>query len=779
MNLRVQYLAATRLRRGAMSRDEKIVDLMQAAEAARSVRLSDAASRVVAECREIAVRTFPALLASLFDKLDDALFDMADKSDRDALQTVYFDVMRAVRKARNEMDLRFSQRLVESFDHFWSRTKDREDESSTYFAPEMALVSDDDLEESLAVSNMIAKGENAYRRELYMLNERFAHLRKGQEVDIRSNPLAPQAICHAFREAVGDLTVDVAVKLMMYKLFDKQVMHYVGGMYDEINALLAREGVLPNLIPRAKRNPVAPALRERREGSDLGPRAHAGGASPGDARATVLPKGDVLGTLRRLLDQHRRREAETGGAEEGAVEAAPAISASELVSALSSLQYLGLESLQPADIAAVHPAHIREALFDQFQIGKGEGAVKSIGPLESDIIDVVTMLFELVLEERAISDPMKVLIARLQIPVLKVALLDPSFFDSIEHPARRLVNNLARASIGWRGEPDPGKDAFYAKVSSIVDRVLGEFNRDLGVFTELDREFTRYVEEEQRGARVAEERAAQITRGREQLSLAKRRVAEEIDARLQAGKPPAAVVKALLDEAWRDVLLLIYLRQGTDSDAWREALQLAEDLLWSTRPKDTFEERQELLQRIPEILRRLREGLKGISFDQHRMTTLLKELQGAHIACLRSRSTPVTSGDLAESEAVSRPEEKNQKLLEVTEEAVDRPAERLEEPSYQQAAELPVGSWLDLTGADGRVSRAKLSWKSGVSDLCVLVDRRGVKVQELDLSQLAGMLSDGRAQPIEQMDVPLVDRALSLMMEVLRGRSPGSGRLSA
>jgi len=755
-----------------MSNGDNIIDLMQAAEAARRVRMSDSGTRVVRQLREIAARTLPFLLTSLFDKLDDALFDMADKSDRDALQTVYFDVMRTVRKARRTMDQRFSERLAEDFDHFWSQGNKESGTAASESISDLALVADDDLEESLAVTNMIAKGENTYRRELFMLNERFGSLLDDREVDNRANPLAPLAICNAFRQAVADLSVDVPVKLVMYKLFDKQVMHYVGGMYDEINALLAREGILPNLIPRAKRNPVAPVLRERGEAASVEPKPDV------DDRVVTLPGGDVLGTLRRLLEQHRQSEALAGGAEEGVFDSSPQVPATELVSALSSLQHLGLESLDASDISGVHPANIREALFERFSIGQGEGASKSIGPVESDIIDVVTMLFELVLEERAIPDAMKVLIARLQIPVLKVALIDDSFFGTIEHPARRLVNNLARASVGWSGEPDPAKDGFYAKVSSIVDRLLGEFNRDLGVFAELEAEFARFVEEEQRGARVAEERAAQITRGKEQLSLAKRRVAEEISARLQGDEPPAPVVRTLLDEGWKDVLLLIYLRQGVDSDAWRDAVGLADDLLWSARPKETFEERQELLQRIPDILRRLREGLNGISFDQHKMTTLLKELQGLHIACLRSTRVPPAPGHAGESMGTVQPEGRGDSS-EISEGGVAGSGDRAEAPYYRQAAELSVGTWLELTAADGRVSRAKLSWKSGVSDLCVLVDRRGMKVMDLDLTGLARMLSDGRVQPIEQVDVPLFDRALSAVMETLRSPSPKGGRLSA
>jgi hypothetical protein len=65
------------------------------------------------------------------------------------------------------------------------------------------------------------------------------------------------------------------------------------------------------------------------------------------------------------------------------------------------------------------------------------------------VINLIAMVFECILEDRNVPDSLKALIARLQIPMLKVAVLDKSFFSRTSHPARRLLNEIAEAAMGW------------------------------------------------------------------------------------------------------------------------------------------------------------------------------------------------------------------------------------------------------------------------------------------------------------------------------------------
>ena len=142
------------------------------------------------------------------------------------------------------------------------------------------------------------------------------------------------------------------------------------------------------------------------------------------------------------------------------------------------------------------------------------------------------MLFEFIMEDKNLPDAMKVLLSRLQIPMLKLAIMDKSFFSKTLHPARRLLNSMAQAAVGWSDEGDKRKDNLYGKIESIVNRILTDFEDDPGLLAKLNDEFSEYLEKERRGAVVTEERTTQVTRGKEQLKTAKDQVAHEIDSRL-------------------------------------------------------------------------------------------------------------------------------------------------------------------------------------------------------------------------------------------------------
>ncbi|MBA1330391.1 thymidine phosphorylase, partial [Candidatus Endoriftia persephone str. Guaymas] len=133
-----------------------------------------------------------------------------------------------------------------------------------------------------------------------------------------------------------------------------------------------------------------------------------------------------------------------------------------------------------------------------------------------------------------------------------------------------------------------------------------------------------------------------------------------------------------LKDGWKDVMLLNYLRQGPDSDDWKESLEIVDKLLWSVRPKEEYAERQELLRNIPELLRNLRERLNSISFDQHKMARLFKELQNCHISCLRGKElpSPVNTAMAVAEKQVSFPDSR---LLETSSLLAD--SEVIETPS--------------------------------------------------------------------------------------------------
>ncbi len=742
----------------------------------RRTALTEQARGVIADCRHVAQRALPKLMNGLFEKLDDALYELADKSDSSQLQNTYFDAMRTLRKHQGRIQSGFTDAVLREFDHFWrhgprSLAVESLDERD-FDEEDFELVDEDILEQSLAVNNLISKGENRYRRELYVLNNRFGTLAGGQTVEMDSNPLGPASICGSFHAAVRGIEVDTPVRLVIYKLFDKQVMHYVGGMYDEINSLLGRAGIASKQALR-RTDPSRPRpLAHPPEQPPSMPRA-AAELAPGRDLDDAYDHGDeqfqaeLFHLLQQLLVGYRHT---LGSRVALPSPHLPVVATPELIGALSDLQHASLRQIHHGDETFDDNLDVRHRLAEQLGL-KNQGATSRVlDRVDEDTLDVIAMLFDFLLQDPVLPDAMKVLIARLQIPMLKTAIIDKGFFSQNLHPARRLLNTLARAAVGWFDDGDRSENSLYGRIESVVNRVVASFEDEPAIFDTLNEEFLAFVEREQRGAEIAEQRTNQVTRGKEQLRSAKALVGDEIERRLKVSPHAPQVVVELLDEGWKDVLLLTYLRHGSDSEMWKNHLELTDRLLWSVEPKYEYPQRQELLKAIPELLRSLREGLNGISYDQHRMARMLKELQACHIACLRGIKTPVKT---VAAEQESPPQRVDEPPSEDENRQIALPVESSAEAKQydhftSMAEDLMIGAWLELQEDDGRHVRVKLSWKSDISDAYVFVNRKGVKVLEMTLAGVAKLFRRGVAEILMDVDVPIMDRALSAMVQTLQ-----------
>jgi hypothetical protein len=150
----------------------------------------------------------------------------------------------------------------------------------------------------------------------------------------------------------------------------------------------------------------------------------------------------------------------------------------------------------------------------------------------------------------------------------------------------------------------------------------------------------------------------------------------------------------------------------------------------------------------------LRDGLNNISFDQHRAGQLFKELQTCHIAALRGESDSIG------------PESLEEVIPDVL--ATEPEPEIIEDEHYARAGALEVGEWLEWQ-TDARVwVRGKLSWRSEVSSTCVFVNRKGMKVAEMTRNDIAILFRSDQARPLQDLDKPLMDRALDAMLGALK-----------
>ncbi len=369
-----------------------------------------------------------------------------------------------------------------------------------------------------------------------------------------------------------------------------------------------------------------------------------------------------------------------------------------------------------------------------------------LGEAGALILEVVATLFDHIFDDGRIPVPIKELIGRLQIPVLQLAMVDHDFFSDRAHPARRLINALAHAGITWDGEMS-ADTAFYRAGDAMVQRIVDESAAGPEVFARCQREFDAFLAEQDRRA---DERAATLTerlQQREQHELAREAARKAIVARLAKDEIPD-VVRIFAETTWLSVLARARLDGGEEGAAWREALATLDGVVWSVLPKYDAASRQEMVQRLPALLRTVKAGMTRVAADEAAQKEFFAELVRWHATALKAGMTPPA--------ASSKPAPK-----------AGRAAAGIggDEPT-PQSLELDLlnrGSWIELRDESGGVRRLRLSWISPARTMYLFANRQGQRALALTRNELTRRFATGEAASI--YEEALLDRVVDDVLD--------------
>lgn len=747
------------------------------------------------QVRDKAAQQLKKALQGLFDSADDSLFEMADRATSNVEQNAFFEAMRDLRLKRKTIERGFLQKIFESFANLNQYEIGKAPQLDAVSFDGLSLVQDDALEESVAIDAMVSKVINRDGVALGHLTTRLNAL-VSKKIDEKNNPLGPRALCEGFLDACRDLGVEIKVKLIIFKLFEKSVLGDLDQLYAEVNQLLIVAGVLPELKsapPRRNTERSAAARSARSARGDGAALAAEGTASFGEEGIQ-----EVFGALQLLLAEVRGSGLPARELPAGAVP----ISSNDLLRLLSHMQ----QRLPDQSVAATDEFDLRnqlESLLGRASAKSGKARV--VGEVDEDVINLVSMLFEFILDDRTLPDSLKALIARLQIPMLKVAVLDKTFFSRGSHPARRLLNEIASAALGWVDQDDVQRDTLYQRIDQVVQRLLNDFVDDPAIFAELLAEFMAFTGDERRRSDLLEQRTRDAEEGRAKSELARQQVEQALNQRLLGKTLPETVVR-LLQEAWSKVLMLTCLKHGVESAQWQAVLVTMDELVWSVEPHEDPQARLRLLELVPGLLRSLREGLDSAGIDPFVTSEFFARLEALHVQAFQrfKRAMPVVV-DNSEAAAPTLAEEAAQvlaadevatvlpllelpvsveaqqaeepEMVEVIEEIILlAPGERREQESEANLADddeallqvdgLRVGSWVEFQEDEENKLRCKLAAVIKPSGKFIFVNRTGMKVLEKTRMGLAVEFRRGAIRLLD--DALLFDRALESVIGNLR-----------
>ncbi len=259
----------------------------------------------------------------------------------------------------------------------------------------------------------------------------------------------------------------------------------------------------------------------------------------------------------------------------------------------------------------------------------------SSGRLDHMVIDVVGSLFDQILSDSRVPPQMARQIARLQLPVLRVALHDSSFFSSRRHPVRRFVNRIASLACAFDDFDDgPGKE-LLSRVKSLVEEIVeGDFDQ-IDIYAAKLAELETFIGEQTRGGAVQKTGAVATLDGKESELRVQQRYMLQLQSAL-GGVPLPTYLRDFLPQVWSQALVVAVRREGPASDRAQRYRRVGRDLVMSVQPKGSPMLRKKFLMQLPPLMKDLNEGLQLIAWPEAAQRDFFSQLLPAHAESLKS-----------------------------------------------------------------------------------------------------------------------------------------------
>ncbi len=824
---------------------------------------------LLTELRTAANRRLLPVLGQVMEKTDDALFDVWQSGGAGTGAQALFDALREMRRQRAQIEGSVGRRIGEEFDEL-SMSKTPHEEAPEFDADpgdlQFSLLDTDVLEEQLTCERLATAVERRHAEALGRLGRGLAQVLKKAELANEDLPLAPLKIARAWRDALAPVLESIEWRLVAMKHLERGLISDLGGVVDELNRLLQSRGIAVAPVAPRPRRPVMPVGN----GAPRAPREAAGGWDGGDNQVPqrtfdppLLPDGfdpgdfadagpgpgyggyrgggearndgpdPVYEAMREMFAAYlgnARQAAAAGAPFPGQAGAAPAAPAAPRIDSASAVLVLSRLQRQPSPalLAAIDDRQVELVAMlraEVVRLAVALGRAPADAQLEShdeQALTMVGLLFDTLLDQGHFSRDVRERFIRLYPPYAKVALLDRRLFAHKLHPARRLLNLLAESSDGNAGDA-PAERELLTKVFSLCERLVDTFEEDVAVFTAAESEFSDFLSRHRRRIALAEQRAAEAQRGRERLEEARLEVTLELDSLVGKRQVPKPIGEFFRRD-WTHHLTMVALRDGVDSDAFRDA-RAPGVKLWmallaceagAPPPTDLGEQLLPAMKSSGQSEDVARAALADVMAALRAAMPAPKATPAATVAAPSSPAAarPTTSSLTAPNRAAASPAHPESR----TSAAVDRPAaaavqnsatdveevdpepppqfelvsaapeapllaktsaavegdlqldadtSRAKPELIEQVKALTVGTWVEFTQPDGSIQPAKLSWISPISSRMLFVNRRGLRMCTVSAEEMAALMADNKLslRPVD----PAFDRAMSQVLDQLRG----------
>lgn len=639
----------------------------------------------------------------------------------------------------------------------------------------LSLVDNDTIEGEILSSRLALAVMDRASWEFNDVRSRLTRLEGREELEphdvLRPNVLA-RIVANAWRDA--GLSQDAWRTLQV--LLHDEFAHFAEETYHETNRWLIQQRVMPEidlrpLIRRSRDAAWSPSGAGAAAASGFAPNTTPGATERQRSqvheetrlmtRTGGLARGAdhaeaVLGRLNRLIGRQLPEFSQT----QQARPPSPALQA-----AISDAQHGLVRRLTASGTEdAVSAAHVTTpVLLEELNQRRQQLKQAASTPVERATIEIVALLFQSILMEERIPASVRVWFARLQMPVLRVAIGEPDFFATTDHPARRLIDRMGACVMGFDSTMRHAGDLVEKEIKRVVQVV--EAYPDTGrrvfqtVLTEFERFLEHYFKNENEASRKGVSLAQQVEQ-RETLAIQ-----YTIELRKMLNEVPVQEgVRDFLFHVWADVLAMTAVKFEVNSEQTKAMKRAAADLIWSASAKVSREERAEVIRRLPPLLKTLRDGMQSAGIPAAKQDEHIQKLNNSLAAAFTAKAAAIPHERLVD--LMARLETLEELLpdaadveideslvldlsghesseLEVVGEGGSMPTPAM----LAWARELQVGSWFMLDYRN-RNEAVQLAWQGLRKQLSLFVSPqgRGILFQQ---HRLAAFLQAGLLVPAQ------------------------------
>jgi len=732
------------------------------------------------------------LVGHMFDGADDMLFQLAENADSNEEQTQYFDTMRMLRTERTNVAHNFADNIKTYLQPSQKKQKNVFDED------ELSLVDQSEMEELVAVSAMHSKAMNLYGESVNHLEARIEFLSLKINNVFPKDALTPKNICESFKNTLADIELSTNNKLILYKLFDQEVILNLAPLYEKLNQIFIDLGILPQIKPANTKerrtedkarnfsastslnegiyseNPMCdPALSSSYQASNNN--GHGGHAAFNNSPTGTHSPGNIQQEINRVASQFIQGELTASGPgipssftttnPKRGTQGSQYYDRRDVMKALSNLQHKTSYTHVNNQTSI---GELKQALLTNISAQSGGAITKQVSQVDEKTIDLIEMLFNAIIDDDSIPKLVTNLLLRLQIPVIKVAMLDENFITSNDHPCKTTLNIIAHLGRGILSQ----EDELFTELEAVIDNILNDFDIDISSF-ESTVDALEIIEDKELN------KAAQTER-QTQKSVLQAHAREMVLTELQhhvKNKTLAKPAQKLILRNWSTLMFHRYIKFGKDSDEWRKASASIKQLIHLLQPIESAQayyivehEKDETIDYIQNSLLDTKQNPVEVEMEINNVYNIIDN------ALSTSKFNPAIS---AEDETYFSSVSADIELDEMEDPSIDiedeiNPLEEQAKIAREKiaglASDIRPGVWFKVfNGDDSPARRAKLSVIVMEEAKLVFVDRVGVKVIEKDAAIFNEEVNTNKSSFLA--DHSAFDHALGVVISSLSGKN--------